>query len=152
MSINYDALNRIHRVAYEYWQALAEINARPLRKDFDPFAIAPVLPNIIMTKVIDGGRDFQFSVFGQTVRDRLAHNYSGMCLSELPNQDDRQKVWRNYREVTQTGKPLFGYLDYTGPFRNIRQADELYLPFFRTDGNVQSILVAVAFDQDGYLP
>ncbi|MEQ9487654.1 MAG: PAS domain-containing protein [Alphaproteobacteria bacterium] len=152
MSINHDALNRIHRVAYDYWQMLAGSNARPLRIDFDPFAIASVLPNVIMTNVIDQGRDFQFRVFGQIVRDRLIGNYTGMCLSELPNQDNRQKVWRSYRDVAQNGQPLLSVLDYTGPFHNIRQADELYLPFFQTDGLVQSILVAVAFDQDGYLP
>lgn len=152
MSINYDALNSIHRVAYDYWNVLDALNARPLRADFDPFAIASILPNVIMTNVIDAGRDFQFRVFGQTVRDRLANNYRGMYLSELPNQNDRQKVWGNYRDVAQSGQPLLSYLDYTGPFRNIRQADELYLPFFRTDGNVHSILVVVAFDQDGYLP
>lgn len=152
MSINRDVLNRIHRVAYDYWNVLAEIKVRPLRTDFDPFAIASILPNIIMTNVIDAGCDFQFRVFGQAVLDRLTSNYSGMCLSELPNQDDRQKVWRSYREVAQSGQPLLSYLDYTGPFKNIRQADELYLPFFQTDGNVQSILVAVTFDKDGYLP
>lgn len=152
MSINYDALNRIHRVAYDYWQVLAGTNGRPLRMDFDPFAIASILPNIIMTNVIDQGRDFQFRVFGQDIRDRLKCNYTGMCLSELPNQDDRQIVWQNYRSVAQNGQPLLSVLDYTGPFRNIREADELYLPFFRNDGSVQSILVAVAFDQYGYLP
>ena len=152
MTIDIDTLLPMHRNAFAYWQQLAGKGTSPLRSDFDPFAIPYVLPHVIMTNVVDRGRDFQFRVFGQAVLDRLNNNYTGMFLSELPDQEKRQKVWQSYRAVTETGRPSRSALEYTGPYENISVAEELYLPFFQTGGDICSILVVVAFDNSGKPP
>lgn len=152
MKVDIETLEPMQRVAYSYWQALARNTANPLREEFNPFAIASVLSNVILTKVIDHGQDFQFRIFGQAILDRLYQNYTGMYLSELPNQNERRKVWLSYRHVVDAGQPYKSWLDYTGPYENISRADELYLPFFQSDGTVHSILVVVHFNQPGNPP
>lgn len=152
MTIDIETLAPLQRTAYSYWLTLVQNTTSPLRENFDPFAIATVLSNIILTRVIERGQDFQFRIFGQAVLNRLNQNYAGMHLSELPNQNERKKVWLSYKHVAETGEPYKSWLEYTGPYENISRADELYLPFFQSDGTVHSILVVVHFSPPGNPP
>ena len=145
-------LSPTQQTAYAYWQSLDPEEWKPLRENFDPFAIPSVLPSVVLARVIDGGIDFQFRIIGQDVRDRLTGNYSGKCLSEFSDQKNRTGLWRAYQTVAETNRPHRVRLEYIGPYRNISYADELMLPFFDAAGLLHSILVIVTFDSPGRPP
>lgn len=96
-----------------YWTEKRGTRAYPDRADIVPADIVPLLPNIVIYDVIDGGRDFRTRVFGTAIVELVGEERTGMLISEFgrstnpPTQPDAvQRHWMDsVQPAYTTGRP-----------------------------------------------
>ncbi|MFM7346430.1 MAG: hypothetical protein ACKO1J_13815 [Tagaea sp.] len=90
----------------ELWRAKRHDGRLPARRDFAFEDMVPWLGWISILKVIDGGRDFRFTLHGTAMVERHRHDLTGVRASEMP------KAWREtaspgFLDVVATPRALF---------------------------------------------
>src|ERR1043166_5771842 len=74
---------------YGYWRAKRGARAMPRRADIDPTEMDPrLLPNLMLTEVVDGGRRFRFRLVGTGVVSGIVSDLTGRYVDEV-NESDR---------------------------------------------------------------
>lgn len=73
----------IVRQGLEYWSALKGSRTYPSRTDMNPRALAPLLRNVILLKVVEGGQDYEYRIVGDA--HVISHGFSmqGRRVSEI---------------------------------------------------------------------
>lgn len=67
----------------DYWNEKRAGRAMPDRRDISPAHIVPFLPNILLSEVVDGGRDFRLRIFGTSLVALIGKEMTGKLLSEI---------------------------------------------------------------------
>ena len=95
------------RASWDYWQSKLAGRSMPTRADLDPpLEIPRLLPWIILTDVLlRDPLDFRYRLIGTAIRDRIAGNYTGMRLMELPHQRPGSRIWDTRAECVRTMAP-----------------------------------------------
>ncbi len=105
-----------------YWDRKRGRGRMPDRQDILPSEIVKLLPNLHITEVLDGGRDFRIRLFGTALVNFLGAEMTGRRLSEIgklsPVVTDAEAARRRWADVTgrayEDGRPIFA----TGYFVN----------------------------------
>ncbi len=73
----------IVRQGVDYWRALKGARSYPARTDIKPRDLAPLLRNVVLIKVIDGGQDYEYRIVGDA--HVISHGFSmqGRRVSEV---------------------------------------------------------------------
>jgi hypothetical protein len=131
------------REGLAYWRSLRGARAFPAREQIEPRAIARILTNTILIKVIEGGADFEFLIVGDEVmrayRTPLIHRRLSEVAVDIPNS----AAWWGYvyQDVCHNRKPWavrYGAgFDGEAKFSN---AEAVLLPLGPTDTVVDHIL------------
>jgi len=129
----------------DHWESLKHGREAPLRSDFDPIEIPSLLPYVLLIEVVDGGRDFKYTVIGGHIRQYFLGNWTGSLISTLPHVDPDGQLMTNLKTVTETRRPIDTPVDYVGPMKDIRKNDEIILPLLDTDGTVSHLLIFIEF-------
>lgn len=100
------AYSRKLRDFAELWRGKCRDGRLPARRDFAFEDMIPWLGWIAILKVIDGGRDFRFTLHGTEMVERHRHDLTGVAASEMP------KAWRDtaapgFLEVVRAPRALF---------------------------------------------
>jgi len=134
--------------AWNYWTGLGrDGRGAPFRSDFDPMAIATVLPHIILAEVVDDPRrDYRLKVYGNAIDSRMRGPYTGKLLSELRPDKADSTIWAAYDHTVQTACPVLVGVPYVGSIAGIRYTRELYLPLASEGMPVSHVVVVVDFD------
>jgi hypothetical protein len=128
---------------FAYWKLLCGERPFPTREEISPRAIARLLTNLILLKVIDGGADFEFVIVGDEVQRAYSASLLRRRLSDiakdLPNS---AAYWGGvYRDIVRTGKPwavrFAAGLDGETRFF---EAEAVLLPLGPREGAVDHIL------------
>lgn len=131
------------------WCALPrDTGGLPARRDFRPEMIARWLEHIVLTRVIDEGRDLVVSICGQYVDSRFRRRQARKSLVQLNEPASQSRLVQAYRETVHARAPRICRLDYIGPIREISATRSLFLPLADDAGTVGHILVAVSFEGD----
>ena len=86
----------------------------PRRADIDPTAMSPrLLPNVMLTDVVDGGARFRFRLVGTEAVTGIGSDLTGRHVDEV-NQSApyRDYITQLYRRVVAEHVPLFSMSHY----------------------------------------
>lgn len=135
---------------YRYWRAQRGRRAFPSRIDIRPADIKRVLPNLILAKVLDDGRDFQFRIVGQSIAAAHGLNPINWRVSELDKHADgfSAVVMRVYLSVYESGRPYASRGSLKHLDRDYRTFESIFLPLGPSDGVVDHLLVVAGFSGD----
>ena len=148
--IPYDAVeNAITRTAAAYWRTLRGMRKLPARADLAPRDMRAILSNVVLLRVIDGGRDYEYRIAGETFVWAYNAQFRGLFLSDVEavNPEHGHRMRALYDHIRQTAEPL-GVQGWIG--RNLPQARFVYhetvlLPFGDDGLQVDHILIASFF-------
>lgn len=149
----------IVRKGVDYWNALRGSRAFPAREDIRPRDIVPLLTNMVVAKVIDGGRDFELRIVGDEVTRAhctpLINRRLSEIRAELPRTVDH---WiETYRRVIDSKTPCVIIVDvgYEAPEVNYTYAEIACLPLGPTGDVVDHLLTfgkrSMTFSKNLYL-
>lgn len=73
----------IVRQGVDYWRDLKGARSYPARSDVRPRALAPLLRNVVLLRLVEGGQDYEFRIVGDA--HVISHGYSmqGQRLSDV---------------------------------------------------------------------
>ena len=73
----------IVRQGLDYWRMLKGARSYPARTDIHPRALAPLLRNVVLIKVIEDGQDYEYRIVGDA--HVISHGFSmqGRRVSEI---------------------------------------------------------------------
>ena len=139
------------QAVWDYWEGKRAGRPMPARADLDPpLEIPRFLPWIILTEVLlHNPLDFRYRLIGSSIRNRIAANYTGVRLMDLPHQRPGSRVWDTRAECVRNQAPVLDTrLPYVGPSDLVRAVRHLHLPLSDDGRSVTMILTAVEFDEE----
>ena len=138
------------RLGYDYWRLLRGMRRFPSRDEISPRDIACVLPNMVLIRVLEGGKDFQYRIvgdhagqgYGVDLRQRL---YSDIAL-ELPRAAANWS--RLSRRVVESGEPLalLASVGIGATDAKFSNAEAVYLPLGPHDNCVDHLVSFVKWE------
>ena len=67
----------------DYWHALRGTRSYPARNDMRPRDVAPLLRNIVLIRLIDGGADYEYRIVGDAHVISHGYNMQGQKVSDI---------------------------------------------------------------------
>jgi hypothetical protein len=140
------------RALLTYWQRIHPPEGLPGRKHFDPAAVVPLLPNIVLVEVQREPLRFRYRLLGSRVDSVAGKNLSGQWLDEayarLPNAS---VMLAEYAKVVETGQPIWRRGEpRVLPVPECRTIEVLRLPLASDGKTVDMVLcMTLYFDAAG---
>ena len=142
------------RGLFDYWRSIHPGPEKlPGRAEFEPLAVAPLLPHIMLIDVVGQPIRFRYRLIGTRMVDALGGDFTGRWLDEVHRRPDgTAPVFPSYMRVAteglydwRRGAPHFaGYLDHC------TELERVFLPLAADGRNVDIILALnVFFDPVG---
>lgn len=139
----------IVRDGIAYWRSLCRGRLFPARADVTPNAMRKLLSHTILTRVVDGGADYEYRIVGQVHVDLHRIPFHGERLMKLKGFDVpyRALLKSLYDEVVETRAPV-------GNRSALRMADRVsehlrsesaFLPLGDADAAVDHVLVFATY-------
>ena len=98
------------RFLLKYWDVARGKAAMPPVGAIDPLALKPVLGNVIILDVLEGGADFRFRLFGTEVAAAARYDWTGSTVDEMRRilkGPGPAFYLAGYRAVVRRREPLF---------------------------------------------
>jgi hypothetical protein len=130
------------RFLLQYWKDARGKAGLPPVAAIDPLALKPVLGNIIVLDVLEGGTDFRFRLFGTEVAAAARYDWTGSTVDDMrrilkgPGPAFYQAV---YRALLRRREPVYTFNAAMAIFKN-RSWARLVLPHGEGD-KVERVLV-----------
>jgi hypothetical protein len=96
----------------QYCTTLAEGRAMPRRRDFDPFAVFPLLGNLVLIDLTPPDGDYRIDMFGVHLSVLFDNDLTLAHLSEIENANLRNALRSLCGEVAETGRPVYSRGSY----------------------------------------
>lgn len=95
-------------LALRHWERLRGARRFPARKELLPRDMAAFLRNIVLIRVIDGGRDYEYRIVGDACVQAFGSNYQGVRLTEVEAVDANYGLATRaaYEHVRTIGQPF----------------------------------------------
>ena len=136
------ALGPRAETALTYWQELRQGRRLPARADLDPTAIPKLLTGVLLVDVLRNPLDFRYRLVGSDI-DSISHrNFRGVSFSEILHMRRGNRLWAQYEEVAETGRPLWSEVPYVGADPFIRRMLHCLMPL-AADGVTVDMIFAV---------
>ncbi|MBV9523409.1 MAG: PAS domain-containing protein [Alphaproteobacteria bacterium] len=133
------------RAMYEYWRGKAAGRSMPRRRDIDPSEIPKLLPHLMITEVLDGGRRFRYRLSGTAVTEAFGRSLTGQYVDEVMKGPYRDFIERLYRNVHQGRRCIFCESRYTGSKSLGVTTKRLFMPLSEDEAFVNQVLVIQTF-------
>jgi hypothetical protein len=134
-------------LAVRYWLGLCLDRSFPARADIEPRDMAPFLRNIVLIRVIEGGRDYEYRIVGDAYVQAMGSNFRGLRLTEVEAADPAYGLATRaaYEHVRITRQPfaLRGWVSASVPSL-FSYHETAFLPL-GDNGEVDHILAASSF-------
>ncbi len=148
--------NPVTRKGLDLWQRARGARLFPTRAEMPPHDMADMLRNIVLVKVLDGGREFEFRIVGDAMVVAQGCSFRGMNLAQIDDVLPGYGTMLHgiYAQIFHQREALA----FRGWFE--RRADNraffhetLVLPLGESEAEVDHILVigVYAFDHDDNL-
>lgn len=137
--------NAVTRTAANYWRMLRRGRNLPSRAELSPRDMRAILHNVVLIRVVDGGRDYEYRIVGGVFAWAYGVNFQGMHLSQIeksaPEHAARMRLM--YEHVRERAEPL-GLQGWVG--REVASSPFVYyesvvLPFGDDGVTVDHLLV-----------
>lgn len=133
------------RQLYDYWQKKRGNRAMPSRADIDPAELRAVLPHLMLTDIVDGGRRFRYRLVGTAVAESFGKNMTGMHIDELMTGTYRQFIEGLYRDIVEKKRPVYSESTYFSHQSAQMWAQRLMLPLSDDGVTVNMVLSGQTF-------
>ena len=138
------ALDERLEAFHAYWRSRRGERAMPRRADIDPIGMDPrLLPNVMLTEVIDGGARFRFRLVGTGAVSGIGADLTGRYVDEV-NESDRYRDYITglYRRVVERRLPVFSMSIYARPADagEARHTTQRLMCPLSTDGSVVDLV------------
>ena len=137
--------NGLTRTAAQYWRMLRGAHELPSRNQLVPRDMRAILRNVVLLRVIDGGRDYEYRIVGDMFAWAYGVDFSGKHLSEVeagaPEHGSRMRGM--YEHVRATAAPLAiqGWVGSEHPDSKFVYYETALLPLGDDGRTVDHILV-----------
>ena len=138
--------NAVTRTALNYWRMLRGGRNMPARAELSPRDMRAILHNVVLIRVIDGGRDYEYRIVGGVFAWAYGLNFQGMHLSQIEQSapEHGARMRQLYEHVRAGAEPL-GLHGWVG--REVQNSPFVYyetvvLPFGDDETTVDHLLVA----------
>lgn len=135
-------------LAVHYWEKLRGSRCFPAREDITPRDMAPFLRNIVLIRVVDGGRDYEYRIVGDACVQAFGSNFQGVRLTEVEAADANYGLATRaaYEHVRTTMGCPFALRGWVAPSipSFFSYHETAFLPF-GAKGTVDHILAASSF-------
>jgi hypothetical protein len=139
----------IVRQGYDYWLSKRAGRTFPARADINPAEIKRLLPHVILVRVLDGGRDYQYRIVGEA--NVKAHGFNPLNgrVGDLDRQVQGYTAMMIglYTHICRTGRPFAARGTLVHLDRSFQTYESIYMPL-GPDGDTVDHLLAIA-DYDG---
>ncbi len=138
--------NAVTRTALNYWRMLRGGRKMPARSELSPRDMRAILHNVVLIRVIDGGRDYEYRIVGGVFAWAYDLNFQGMYLTQIEEAapEHGARMRKLYEHVRAGAEPL-GLHGWVG--RDVEDSPFVYyesgvLPFGDDGATVDHLLVA----------
>ena len=140
-----DLESPVVRHGASYWNDLRGTKRFPSRKDLHPRDIASVLPSMVLIKVIDGGKDFEYRIVGETQARAFGYRLQGRRVSQIAVEHPAYgyALGGAYRRICESGEPIAvrGHIGSDFAYLKFAYCEHIALPLSNDDENVDHILI-----------
>ena len=148
--VSLDALeNDAVRLGASYWRMLKAGRKLPARSDIAPREIRAILKNIVLLKVIDGGKDYEYRITGDAQVQAYGFSFRDMRISHITAAapDLGRMMHDLYERVRVTAEP-FAVRGWVG--REVKDArfvyyESVFLPLGEDGETVDHIVVVSVY-------
>lgn len=140
------------RALYEHWASLRpSADALPGRRDFDPMAVARLLPHVMLIDVEGRPPRFRYRLVGTRMVEALGAELTGQWLDEAHSQGGRYTPqFPAYERVALEGQPEWrrGKPHFAGYIDKCTEMERVFLPLAANGRDVDMILAIAVFFND----
>lgn len=143
--IGLDALESpILRQGLEYWTRLRGARRFPARQDIIPRDLAPLLRNVVLIRVIDGGADYEYRIVGDA--HVISHGFSmqGLKVSDVDTYSPGYgAVLKSlYDRVLRKREPYAfrGWMERGDEKKKYIYSESLFMPMGADDSVIDHVL------------
>jgi len=127
-----------------YWNALRGTKRFPSRNDLHPRDVASVLGNMVLIKVIDGGKDFEYRIVGEVQAKAFGYRLQGRRVSQIAVERPAYgcSLRGAYRNICEDGEPIAvrGHIGSDFAYLKFAYCEHIALPL-GNDDTVDHILI-----------
>lgn len=138
--------------AYRYWQRKRGGRHMPRRLDIDPSEVVPLLPNLQITELVDGGARVRYRLIGTAIVATYGAELTGKFLDEVFTGDRLRSHEENYRIVCREKCPLLVSSHYVSRAAIELFCHRLIMPLSEDDATVNQALTAMSFQSADNAP
>lgn len=137
---------------HAYWNDRRGARFAPARADIDPADLAPLLPDLMLMDVVDGGRDFRFRLIGTRIVEGLGRDSTGRLFSDLYRDAPaaRERLAGRFQQVLRSRRPVFGRgRIYWVADRGHKSFESAHLPLSGDGAGIDIVLMALILNRAG---
>jgi hypothetical protein len=124
------------------WEGKRRGRFMPARSDFDPLELKPWLGWMALVRVVEGGADFVYTIYGTNMAWASGQEMQGKSVDALPPAS-RLPVIESYRLVCHLRRPLFSVLIVRNAQRQRRVLERVILPLSSDGCTVDRLLIGI---------
>jgi len=140
--------NAVGRTAYAYWRMLRADRAMPARSQLSPRDMRGILRNVVLLRVLDGGRDYEYRIVGEQFVWAYGFQFRDMRLTQIEAVDNEHGArMRKLYEHVRTGAEPLAIRGWVGP-----EAHDTRFVYYETllapladDGEIVDHILVVSF-------
>jgi hypothetical protein len=139
------------RQLYDYWRERRDGRRCPARSDIDPVDIPALLPHLLLTEVIDGGKRFRWRLVGTEVERHFGAPMTGRYLDEMLRDQYLAYLEGLYRSAIAGCTPVYSENSYNtkssgwDAYSEVLRTCRLLLPLAPDGERVNIVLVGQVF-------
>lgn len=130
--------------ALSAWHRWRGAKRWPARTDIDPLDFRKLLPNLFLVEVSPDGKRFRYTLSGETVRQNLGFELSGLYLEDLFHDDQLKSIEASYRRVVMGGQAQYMMQHWDRRGQLVMQYRRLLLPLAGKDETQIGLILGVA--------
>jgi hypothetical protein len=135
---------------YDLWHEVHAGVRLPSRTDFPTQVLRPWFGHLAILRVLGPEQRLRVDLVGTRIVELDGQDCTGRCLDEVVPPHAVDTVLAPYRELLNTGQPV--YHRYTAPDRPLLGVHRLLLPLAEDGDTIDRILSGVYADQDLVAP
>lgn len=133
------------RLGVNYWRQLRGNRHLPARAQVMPRDIAPILKNIVILRVIDGGKDYEYRLVGDAQVQAYGFNFQSLRIGQIKAVAGEfgQLMHNIYEHVRTTRDPFAvrGWIGRDVPDARFVYHESVFLPLGADGETVDHILI-----------
>lgn len=134
------------REIYAYWRSKRASRRMPARREIDPAEMPRLLPHLVISESVEGGRRFRCRLCGTAVARAMGFDPTGRSVEDIGDGSYRDYLNGLHRMACDERVAIFAASVAVGPLRGRHYfARRLVLPLSEDDDTVNQILSMVLF-------